>query len=378
VFAPGTIVPAFEAVVVFGGGTPAGPFGNGAEYHLVFRASTGGLSLGNGGDTIKLKDALGQVVQEIRFGSAQGGAGQSINRDPDGSGATFALHTVVAMNASRLFSPGTRASGQTFTIRPRVSSITPAIVRVGSTQLTLTVSGSSFLPGAVVLLSNTPLLTLFHSDRQLEAQVPGDLLMEGGAVDIRVRNPKGELSESTKLLIADDPPRAGSITPHNVGTGSENLEVSVEGERFQRGASVMVKGSPVETRFVSSNILVAIVPSTLFERAAELSLLVLNADGNSSNALTLTVENGPLITRLSRGKVRAGRGAIELTIGGVAFKPGVILVANDIALSTTFVDEGSLTARVSENLTNEPGVLTLQARNPNGGRSNMVKFRVIQ
>jgi hypothetical protein len=378
VFAPATIVPPFEAVVIFGGGTPTGSFGNGSEYKLVFRASTGGLSLGNSGDTIKLQDAQGHVVQEIKFGPAQGSAGQSINRDPDGNGATFALHTVVAMDSSRLFSPGTRASGQTFTIKPLLYSIAPASVRVGSTHFTLMVSGSRFLPGASVLMSNMQLPTLFHSDTQLEAEVPADLLIEGGAVDVRVRNPMGELSEKTRLLIADDPPLVASITPKNIGTGAENLDVSVVGERFQRGASVIVKALPVETRFVSSNKLVAIVPNTLFERAAELSVLVLNADGNSSNALTLTVENGPLITRLSRGKVRAGRGAIDLTIGGVAFKPGVILVANDIALSTTFIDEGALTAHVPANLTDEPGVLTLQARNPNGGRSNMVKFKIIQ
>jgi hypothetical protein len=121
---------------------------------------------------------------------------------------------------------------------------------------------------------------------------------------------------------------------------------------------------------------VAIVPGALFVRAAELPLFVLNADGNQSNALTLTVENGPLITHLSRGKIKAGSGTVELTVGGVAFKQGVILFANDVALSTTFVSDGSFTARIPAELTNEPGALTLQARHPDGGRSNTVKLKV--
>ena len=376
VFAAGTIVPPFEAVVVFGGGTPTGSFGNAAENHMVFRASTGGLSLNNGGDTISLQDAQGHVVQQIKFGAAEGGASQSINRDPDGDGATFTLHTIVAADGSRLFSPGAKAAGQTFTIKPIVRSITPPTVHVGSIQFTLTVFGSKFLPGAVVLLGPTPLLTIFRSDTQLEAQVAATLVVEGGEVDVRVKNPRGELSGTVRLLIVDDPPRVSRITPQTAGTGAENLEVSVAGERFQRGAGVRVAGQVVETRFVSSTSLVAIVPSSLFARAAELPLIVLNADGNASNAVTLTVENGPLITRLSRGKIKAGSGVFELTVAGVAFKPGVILFANDAALSTTYGSDVSFAARIPAEMTNQPGVLTLQARHPDGGRSNTIKLKV--
>ena len=376
VFAAGAIVPPFEAVVVFGGGTSTGSFGNAAENHMVFRASTGGLSLNNGGDTISLQDAQGHVVQEIKFGAAEGGASQSINRDPDGDGATFTLHTIVAADGTRLFSPGAKAAGQTFTIKPIVRSITPPTVRVGSIQFTLTVSGSKFLPGAVVLLGNTPLPTVFGSDTLLEAQVAATLVVEGGEAEVRVKNPKGELSGTARLSIVDDPPRVSRITPQTTGTGAENLEVSVAGERFQRGARVRVQGQAVETRFVSSTSLVAIVPSSLFARAAELPLIVLNVDGNASNAVMLTVENGPLITRLSRGKIKAGSGAFELTVGGVAFQPGVILFANDAALSTTYVSDVSFTARIPAEMTNQPGVLTLQARHPDGGRSNTMKLKV--
>jgi hypothetical protein len=77
VFASGTIIPPFEAAVVFGGGTPTGAFGNAGENKLVFRASTGGLSLNNGGDSILLQDAQGHTVQEIKYGAAEGGGKSS-------------------------------------------------------------------------------------------------------------------------------------------------------------------------------------------------------------------------------------------------------------------------------------------------------------
>ena len=378
VFAAGTIIPAFEVAVVFGGGTPTGAFGNAAANQLVFKASTGGLSFNNGGDTIRLEDAQGHIVQEIKFGAAEGGASQSLNRDPDGNGSTFTLHTIVAADSSRLFSPGTKATGQTFTIQPTIRSLSPKSVRVGAAQFTLSVSGTNFLPGAVVLIGNTAVPTVFISDAQLEATVSAGLVAEAGAVDVRVKNPKGELSSIVRLLIIDDPPKVTKITPQITGTGAANLEVSITGERFQRGAAVSIQGTAVNTTFVSSTTLVAVIPATFFTKAADLSLVVLNPDGNQSNATTLTVENGPLITKLSRNKIRAGIGAFDLTVGGVAFKPGVVLYANETALSTTFVSDASFTARIPAEMTMQPGLLTLQARHPDGGRSNTVKLKVIQ
>ncbi|HEY3135442.1 MAG TPA: lamin tail domain-containing protein, partial [Blastocatellia bacterium] len=378
VFPDGTIIPPFEAALVFGGGRPTGSFGNAVANHLVFTASTGGLSLNNGGDTITLQDAEGKIIQQIKFGAAEGGAGQSINRDPDGDGATFSLHNEVAGDRNRLFSPGAKAAGQTFTIRPTVHSITPGSVRVGSLAFSLTVSGANFLRGAVVLVNGVELETMYLSDLRLEAQMSADLVADGGAAEVKVRNPKGELSGAVRLLVFDDAPRVSRITPQTTGTGAENLEVSVSGERFQRGARVVIQGVAVETRFGSSTALVAILPNNFFVRAAELSLSVVNADGNQSNALTLTVENGPLITRLSHAKVKVGTGALELTLGGVAFKQGVILFVNDVAVSTTYLSDSSLSARIPAEMMSQPGELTLQARHPDGGRSNTVKLKVVE
>ncbi|HWP43569.1 MAG TPA: lamin tail domain-containing protein, partial [Blastocatellia bacterium] len=51
----GKIIPAGEAAIVFGGGTPVGDFGNAAANGLVFSAGGAGLSLNNGGDTIIIR-----------------------------------------------------------------------------------------------------------------------------------------------------------------------------------------------------------------------------------------------------------------------------------------------------------------------------------
>jgi lamin tail-like protein/IPT/TIG domain-containing protein len=377
VFAPGTILPPFEATVVFGGGKPARPFGNAAENRLVFTASTGGLSLGNGGDTIRLEDKDGRVYQEIKYAAAQGGANQSVNRNPDGGGADFSLHTIVAQNASLLFSPGAKVSGAAFTVKPAINAFAPSSVRAGGPRFKLTISGSNFLPGAIALFDKTELATDYRSDQLIETEVSAGLISAGGAVELRVRNPKGELSASAKFIIADDPPRALKATPPVIGTGAENIEITIDGERFQPGAKAMIAGEATETKFVSKTSLAAVAPAKYFKAAGALQLRVMNPDGNQSAALTIAVENGPLITRLSRKRIKAGAGAVELTIGGVAFKADALLFVNDAAVPTEFVSENSLVARLPAELTSKPGNLILQARHANGGRSNKATLKVV-
>jgi hypothetical protein len=96
-FPDGTILPAGAVIVVFAGGTPTGiPC-------LTQIASTGSLSLNNGGDSITIKDASSTVVTTYTYGS-EGGDNQSMTRDIDLTGA-FVKHSTIAGNAV-LFSPG--------------------------------------------------------------------------------------------------------------------------------------------------------------------------------------------------------------------------------------------------------------------------------
>ena len=115
-FAANTVVPAREAVVVFGGGTPTGDFGNATANGLVFTASSGGLGLNNSGDTVTLKDDQGAVVQAVTYNGA-GGDNQSLVRDPDWSNAPLVKHSQATGTSGRLFSPGTRLDDQAYTVQ---------------------------------------------------------------------------------------------------------------------------------------------------------------------------------------------------------------------------------------------------------------------
>ncbi|MEM7355734.1 MAG: lamin tail domain-containing protein, partial [Acidobacteriota bacterium] len=115
-FAANTVIPGREAAVVFGGGTPTGSFGNATANGLVFTASTGSLSLNNAGDTVTLADDSSVTVQSETYNGA-GGDNQSLVRDPDYTNTPFVKHSVAVGSNGGLYSPGTRISGQAFTVQ---------------------------------------------------------------------------------------------------------------------------------------------------------------------------------------------------------------------------------------------------------------------
>ena len=109
VFANGTILGAGEAVVVFGGGTPTGDFGGA----IVTTASTGALGFNNTGDAITLAAAGGgDPIALFTYGS-EGGADESLTRDPDLTGP-FVGHTAATGAGGTPFSPGTTVDGDAF------------------------------------------------------------------------------------------------------------------------------------------------------------------------------------------------------------------------------------------------------------------------
>ena len=103
-FATGTVLAAGRAVVVFGGSS-AIPSG----LANALAASTGGLALGNGGDTVSLKNGT-TVIQSFTYPATLAGQdGVSMNRSPDGNAAgSFVLHNTFASGQS---SGGTRVTG---------------------------------------------------------------------------------------------------------------------------------------------------------------------------------------------------------------------------------------------------------------------------
>jgi hypothetical protein len=73
-------------------------------------------------------------------------------------------------------------------------------VAAGGPGFTLTVNGTNFKPGAQIRFFSSALPTVFVSDRQLRAEVPGALIYAAGRVPVSVTNPDAG-GTSNRLFI---------------------------------------------------------------------------------------------------------------------------------------------------------------------------------
>ena len=110
VFPEGSIIEPGCGLILFGGGTPSGTFGNVA----VQVASTGSLGLNDNMEIVYLYDADQETITSISYGE-EGGDDQSITRDPDIFGVPpLRKHSLASGSNGAIFSPGTMVNGNTF------------------------------------------------------------------------------------------------------------------------------------------------------------------------------------------------------------------------------------------------------------------------
>jgi hypothetical protein len=105
-FAAGTILAAGKSLVLFGGGSPTGPFGAAT----VITSTTGDLNLNNAGDSVYLFDADGNEVLSFDIEPLSDNPNESYTRNPDITG-DFEQHSA---NTALLFSPGVKIDGSSF------------------------------------------------------------------------------------------------------------------------------------------------------------------------------------------------------------------------------------------------------------------------
>ena len=106
-FPDNTFLSSGKSLIVFGGGTPNGVFGNA----LVFISSNVVMNLNNSGDVMTLTDSLDNVILTFDVEPLSNNPNESYTRFPDLTG-DFEQHATAF--AGVLFSPGTRIDGSTF------------------------------------------------------------------------------------------------------------------------------------------------------------------------------------------------------------------------------------------------------------------------
>lgn len=116
---------------------------------------------------------------------------------------------------------------------PTLTSISPVTTEVGSSSLTLTITGRDFTPQSTVFWGTTSLATTEVSGTELTAEVPASLLVSPSQAAITASNSLSDVPQSNALPFSVDPapPAGNTISVYNTG-GLDLVWVATAGKIY--------------------------------------------------------------------------------------------------------------------------------------------------
>ena len=191
---------------------------------------------------------------------------------------------------------------------PVVTGLSPNRATQGDPDLTVAVTGSSFLPSSQVQWNGAALATTYVSATSLTAVVPAALLTAPGSESVGVFTPApggGPSAYSPSFVIAPRPnpvPTISTLTPDHCPAGLGSFRVHITGTNIVPGAWALVNGSryQVVEGTVTGTGLDIILALNDLQKLGTLQVAVVNPDnqgagGGTSNALPFTVTLQPFV-----------------------------------------------------------------------------------
>jgi YVTN family beta-propeller protein len=186
---------------------------------------------------------------------------------------------------------------------PTVISISPNSVAAGAAAFTLTVNGTNYVTGSMIVFGGSALATTFVSSTQLNASIAASSIAAAGDSTVTVTNPApgGGTSNSitfTVFGIASAVPTISLLAP-SCAPPEEPVQLTVvgpnPGANFVAGSVVRWNGSDRPTTSNGSiNGLIAQISASDVAAVGTAAVTVFNPGpgGGSSNSLTFTITTG--------------------------------------------------------------------------------------
>ncbi len=160
---------------------------------------------------------------------------------PQPGGGTFP-----PMNQTKITFPFIVAPAQSPV--PHITSITPTTTLAStSSEVTVFVTGSGFVPQSIATLNQKNLTTIFGGPTALQAQVPAADLAAPGPVEIGILNPQpgGGVSNQVPLSVLNPVPTIASVSPTSILAGGTPPTITLTGTGYvNQFTSINVNGTP--------------------------------------------------------------------------------------------------------------------------------------
>jgi hypothetical protein len=270
---------------------------------------------------------------------------------------------------------------------PAILSLSPASITAGQPTFTLTVIGQQFVPASQILWDGSAeFQTLYTDVHTLTALIPASLITTGKVVPISVDTPQpgGGTTLTVNFTVNNSSspvPSITSISPATAIAGSGSVTVHITGTGFVPASVVTVNGASLPTDYSNSTILLASIPSSLFNATGTLTVAIFNPqpNGGVSNVVLLPVYSPqPSLITVAPASAAAGTTSETITLTGSGFYPGSVAYFNGTPLPTNFSTSSSVTATVPAGSLGLAGVFGVQVFNvgTGGGLSNSLSFAV--
>lgn len=267
---------------------------------------------------------------------------------------------------------------------PVLASLAPSTAQAGAPGLTLTATGSGFVPGSTVRWNGSDRLTTFVNTTQLTAAIPAGDIAAVGSAQIAVFNPPpgGGVSNALTFTIAGNPaPVINALLPASARAGDDAFTLNIFGNGFIATSVARWNGSDRPTRFLDSGRLQASISAADVAATGTAQVTVFSPApvGGLSNVFEFRIDNpAPLINSLSPPSAPIGGPGFTLTVNGSRFVPGSVVRWNGDTRPTVFVSSSQVQASIPAGDLVGAGAAQITVFNPGpgGGSSSVVAFTI--
>ncbi len=274
-------------------------------------------------------------------------------------------------------------------------SLSPSVVPAGTTSnVTINVTGSGFIPGTSILVNGSARATTYVSASQLTFVLLVSDAVSARSISVTAANPapSPSISPAATLTVAAPTPTPTitqvSPTSFIIGTGPATLYVY--GTSFTSASTVQWNGTTLNSSYGYGAIyasggytygyyLVAQVPASLLSTSGTASVTVTTSTAltPTSNAVPIAITNPPAPTLTSISpSVGPIATSTAITLSGAGFTSSSVVSFNGTALATTFNNSSSLSVTLpgTSNLFPGNGSFTINTPAPGGGTSDAQVF----
>jgi hypothetical protein len=294
--------------------------------------------------------------------------------------------TVVVMNGTLSSGTGSPISLEVDNPSPVILSLSPTAELLGTNSLSLTVTGTGFVPTTAIDVNGAARTTTFTSATQVSVALTAADVAATGSLSLTAVNgkPGGGTSASAALTVDNPPVGSIQLSPSVLtvaGTAQET--VTVTGGTFVPNSVVQVNGSARATTYVNPATLTFVATIADQSVTGQLAVTVSNPPpgGGASPIAVLTIappSQTPVLTSVTPSSIVAGSPDTTIIIDGTGLVTGSTVQWNGTNLPTSPYFAGSLTAVVpaSDLATAGTASVTVSSPTANPSLSNALSINI--